>query len=81
MFDTVIKGGTIVDGLGGAPFVGDIAFRDGVIAEVGGSIDGAAREVLDAGGAHPPPTTARRPWSWAIAGSDLPRSGPGRKRR
>ncbi|MEP6340588.1 amidohydrolase family protein, partial [Parasphingorhabdus sp.] len=51
MFDTIIKGGTIVDGLGGAPYVGDIAFQDGVIAEVGGSIDAPAREILDASGA------------------------------
>jgi N-acyl-D-amino-acid deacylase len=51
MFDTIIKGGTIVDGLGGTPFVGDIAFRDGVIAEVGGTVDGPAHEILDAGGA------------------------------
>ena len=51
MFDTIIKGGTIVDGRGGAPYVGDIAFRDGVIAEIGGSIEAPAREVLDADGA------------------------------
>ncbi|PHR18375.1 MAG: amidohydrolase [Sphingopyxis sp.] len=51
MFDTIIKGGTIVDGLGGAHFVGDIAFQDGHTAKVGGSIDAPAREVLDANGA------------------------------
>ena len=51
MFDTIIKGGMIVDGLGGAPFGGDIAFRDGVIVEIGGSIDAPAKEVLDAAGA------------------------------
>lgn len=51
MFDTIIKNGTIVDGLGGAPFVGDIAFQDGVIAAVGGAIAGSAKETLDAQGA------------------------------
>lgn len=51
MFDTIIKGGTIVDGLGGAHFVGDIAFQDGHIAKVGGSINAPARAVLDANGA------------------------------
>jgi len=51
MFDTIIKNGTIVDGLGGAPFVGDIAFQDGMIAAVGGAIAGAAKGTLDAQGA------------------------------
>ncbi len=51
MFDTIIKGGTIVDGLGGEPFVGDIAFQDGVISKVGGSIDEPTRETIDAVGA------------------------------
>jgi len=35
MFDLVIKGATIVDGTGGAGFSGDIAVKDGVIAEIG----------------------------------------------
>lgn len=51
MFDTIIKGGTIVDGLGDTPCVGDIAFQDGVIVELGGSIDAPAHETLDAKGA------------------------------
>ncbi len=33
-FELVIRSGTIVDGLGGAPFVGDVAVRDGVIVAV-----------------------------------------------
>ncbi len=51
MFDYVIKGGTLVDGSGGAPVGGDVAVRDGRIVEVGGSITGAARQTLDADGA------------------------------
>lgn len=51
MFDYVIKGGTLVDGTGGAPVGGDVAVRDGRIVEVGGSITGAARETLVADGA------------------------------
>ena len=51
MFDYVIKGGTLVDGTGGAPVGGDVAVRDGRIVEVGCSITGAARETLDADGA------------------------------
>ncbi|MGH1491219.1 MAG: N-acyl-D-amino-acid deacylase family protein [Acidimicrobiales bacterium] len=51
MFDYVIKGGTIVDGTGGESSTGDIAIKDGVIVEVGGSISGAAAETIDADGA------------------------------
>lgn len=51
MLDYVIRGGTIVDGTGGAPYTGDIGVRDGVITAVGGTIDEAAREVIDADGA------------------------------
>ena len=51
MFDYVVKGGTIVDGTGADAITGDIAVRDGVIAEVGGSIDAAATEIINADGA------------------------------
>lgn len=51
MLDKVIKGGTIVDGLGGTPFVGDVGVADGVIVAVGESIDDAAGETIDADGA------------------------------
>ena len=34
--DYVIRGGTIVDGTGGTPFIGDVAVRDGLIVAVGG---------------------------------------------
>src|ERR1700754_3858591 len=44
-FDLLIKGGTIVDGLGGEPFVGDVAIKDGVIAAVGTVDEDAAREI------------------------------------
>ena len=51
MFDYLIKGGTLVDGTGVAPVTGDVAVKDGVIIEVGGSISGAAAETIDADGA------------------------------
>ena len=35
MHDTVIRGGTIVDGTGGAPFVGDVAIDGGMVTAVG----------------------------------------------
>jgi N-acyl-D-amino-acid deacylase len=51
MFDVVITGGTIVDGTGAPARSGDLAIRDGRIAEVGGRITGAARRRIDAAGA------------------------------
>ena len=51
MYDHLIKGGTLVDGTGGAPVRGDVAVKDGVIVEVGEQISGRANEVIDADGA------------------------------
>ena len=39
-YDVVIKGGTIYDGSGGAPFVGDVAIEGDRIVAVGGSAKG-----------------------------------------
>jgi N-acyl-D-aspartate/D-glutamate deacylase len=51
MFDLKIAGGRIVDGSGAAPFIGDVAIKDGLIAAVRpGSIEGEATEVLDGSG-------------------------------
>jgi N-acyl-D-amino-acid deacylase len=50
MYDSIIRGGTIVDGLGGDRYSGDIAIRDGRIAAIG-SIKAPARETIDADGA------------------------------
>ena len=48
-YDLIIRNGTIVDGLGADPYVGDVAVKDGVIQKVGtvGSAngDGATREI------------------------------------
>jgi N-acyl-D-aspartate/D-glutamate deacylase len=45
-YDLLIRNGTIVDGLGGEPYVGDVAVKDGVIKVVG-SVNGvvADREI------------------------------------
>src|SRR5258708_10127661 len=49
MFDLVIRGAMIVDGLGHDPLRAEIAVKDGRIAEIG-EVRGAAAEVIDAGG-------------------------------
>src|SRR6476661_7752452 len=56
-FDLVIRNGTIVDGLGGEPFVGDVAVSAGVIAAVNragdpavGTVDGSGDREIDATG-------------------------------
>lgn len=50
--DVVVRNGTIVDGLGGQPYVGDLAVRGGVITEIGevSGRDGGAHRVIDATG-------------------------------
>ena len=48
-FDLVIRGGSIMDGNGGIPFIGDIAVVDGKIAAVG-TVDGTGAEEIDARG-------------------------------
>lgn len=45
MYDLVIRGGTIVDGTGAAPFVGDVAIADDRIVAVGRVSGDAAREI------------------------------------
>lgn len=47
--DIVIRGGSIVDGTGGEAFSGDIAIKDGMIAEVG-KIASKGKEEIDASG-------------------------------
>ena len=48
-YDIVIRGGTVVDGTGGEPFVADVAVKDGRIAEVG-KVTGKGAEEIDADG-------------------------------
>jgi N-acyl-D-aspartate/D-glutamate deacylase len=49
MHDIVIRGGTIVDGTGKAPFAGDVAIAGGRIAGVGGKAGPGKREIDAAG--------------------------------
>lgn len=48
-FDLIIRNGTILDGTGKARFSGDVAVKDGVIAQVG-EVHGDADDEIDAGG-------------------------------
>lgn len=48
-YDLLIRNGTIVDGLGGEPYVGDVAIADGVIEAVG-AVEGSAAREIDATG-------------------------------
>jgi len=48
-YDLLIKNGTIVDGTGNEPFVGDVAVHDGEIKAIG-SIESSAKETIDAEG-------------------------------
>jgi len=48
-YDLCIRNGTIVDGLGGEPYIGDVAVSEGVIAAVG-AVDGSGTREIDATG-------------------------------
>ncbi|MGE0221874.1 MAG: amidohydrolase family protein [Acetobacteraceae bacterium] len=48
-YDIVIRGGTIMDGHGGTPFTGDVAVKDGRIAEIG-KVSGRGAEEIKADG-------------------------------
>lgn len=49
-FDVIVRGGTIFDGSGGAPYVGDVAVRGDRIVRVQPKVVGDARTVIDAKG-------------------------------
>jgi N-acyl-D-amino-acid deacylase len=49
-FDVIIRGGTIYDGLGGAPFIGDIAIKNDTIAAIGDLKDATAKKEINAKG-------------------------------
>src|SRR5262245_29439198 len=48
-FDLVVRGGTVVDGRGGDPFVADVAVRGNRIAQIG-KVAGKGSEEIDAAG-------------------------------
>ena len=65
-FDLVISGGSVVDGSGGAPFVGDVAVKDGKIVSIGNVAERGAEEIdatgriVTPGFVDPQPTTMAR---------------------
>jgi N-acyl-D-aspartate/D-glutamate deacylase len=50
MRDLVVRGGTVVDGTGAAPYVADIAIDGGRVTEVATSVHPSGRRVIDADG-------------------------------
>ena len=51
MLDTLIRGGTIFDGLGGSSYKADLGIKDGRIVKISPAISTAAHETVDAQGA------------------------------
>jgi N-acyl-D-amino-acid deacylase len=49
-YDLIIRNGAIVDGSGGAPFLGDVAIKGERIVAVAPAIDGTASRTIDASG-------------------------------
>jgi N-acyl-D-amino-acid deacylase len=65
-YDFIIRGGTVYDGLGGAPFVGDVAISGDRIAAVGDLSGAAATNEIDASGKAVSPGFINM-LSWATA--------------
>ena len=49
-YDVVIRGGTIYDGTGGAPYLADVAVKDDRIVAIAPRIEGTGRTEIDASG-------------------------------
>ncbi len=64
-YDVLIKGGTVYDGSGGAPFVGDVSIKDDKITYVGPNAPGEAEKVVDASGQAVSPGFINM-LSWAV---------------
>src|SRR5438270_2594707 len=65
-YSVVIRGGTIYDGSGGTPYVGDVALKGDRIAYVGPHAPGRAARVIDAAGEAVSPGFINM-LSWAVS--------------
>jgi len=65
-YDVVLRGGTVYDGSGAEPFIGDVAIKDDTVAFVGPQADGRGRLELDASGMAVAPGFINM-LSWATA--------------
>ncbi|MEE8527546.1 MAG: D-aminoacylase [Gammaproteobacteria bacterium] len=65
-YDVIIRGGTIYDGLGGKPYVGDLAIAGDHIAALGDLRDAAATQEVDAAGMAVSPGFINM-LSWAVS--------------
>ena len=66
-YDVLIKNGRVIDGSGMPAFQGDVAVKDGKIAEIG-KLSGAAEQVVDVGGQVIAPGLYRQPLPLRRAG-------------
>lgn len=64
-YDVLVRGGTVYDGSGGEPFVGDVAIKGDKIAYVGPHAPGSAAKVVDATGEAVSPGFINM-LSWAV---------------
>ena len=64
-YDLLIDNGTIYDGMGGAPFTGDVAIRGDRIVYVGPQAPGSAKKTVDASGMAVSPGFINM-LSWAV---------------
>src|SRR4051812_45301693 len=64
-YTIIIRGGTIYDGSGGAPYVGDVALKGDRIAYVGAHAPGRATRTVDATGKAVSPGFINM-LSWAV---------------
>ncbi|MFT5193614.1 MAG: N-acyl-D-amino-acid deacylase [Cellvibrionaceae bacterium] len=65
LYDVIIRNGTVYDGLGGDPFVADVALTGDTIAEIGPNLAGMADLEIDAAGLAVAPGFINM-LSWAV---------------
>ena len=67
MADLLLKNGTIVDGTGKKPYLGDVAIKNGKIYAIGTTLNVQAKETIDVNGLHVLPgwVDMQYVWSWS----------------